>query len=62
MEIPRSENNCSAMTQLISSMTGLDPHQVRAELGCVPAMDYHVDNETFNSVVDWYAARSAIQM
>ncbi|KAB5572009.1 hypothetical protein GE09DRAFT_652075 [Coniochaeta sp. 2T2.1] len=62
MQGPRTENNCSMATQLISNMTGLDPQQVRGELGCVPGMACHVDNETFTNVVNRYTMATAVQM
>ncbi|KAB5572463.1 hypothetical protein GE09DRAFT_672778 [Coniochaeta sp. 2T2.1] len=62
MQGPRTENNCSMATQFISNMIGLDPQQVRGELGCLPGMDCHVDNETFSNFVSRYTMATTVQM
>jgi hypothetical protein len=48
------ENNCSMATDIISEMTGTDPHQVRGQLGCIPGNDCHVDNASFTNAMDRY--------
>ncbi|KAK3318458.1 hypothetical protein B0H66DRAFT_238578 [Apodospora peruviana] len=54
-------NNCSMATDLISSMVGADPFQVRATLGCAPGADCAVDNMTVSNAIDQLTA-SALRM
>ncbi|KAL2128159.1 hypothetical protein VTI74DRAFT_9563 [Chaetomium olivicolor] len=46
------ENNCSMAADLISTMTGANPHEVRSSLGCSPGMDCHVDNSKISSAIE----------
>ncbi|KAJ9129519.1 hypothetical protein NKR19_g10333 [Coniochaeta hoffmannii] len=59
MQTRGGENNGSAVTQHISSMPGLDPHQVHAEFSYMLDMDCFAGNETLNSVVNRYTAPTA---
>lgn len=53
-------SNCSMATDIISGMTGVDPHHVRGQLGCMPGMGCHVDNASFHDAVDRYTASTSI--
>ncbi|KAL2142746.1 hypothetical protein VTI28DRAFT_763 [Corynascus sepedonium] len=46
------ENNCSMAADLISTMTGANPHEVRTSLGCVPGADCHVDNAKIGTAIE----------
>ncbi|KAM7206838.1 hypothetical protein V8F20_002544 [Naviculisporaceae sp. PSN 640] len=49
-------NSCSMAANVISSMVGADPFQVRATLGCAPGVDCVVDNTTVSNAIDQLAA------
>lgn len=48
-------NNCNYATDMITTMAGVDPSMVRAELGCLPGMDCDVDNHLVFNVMDRYS-------
>ncbi|KAK3307070.1 uncharacterized protein B0T15DRAFT_163654 [Chaetomium strumarium] len=45
-------HNCSMAADLISSMTGANPHEVRTSLGCAPGTDCHVDNTKISDAIE----------
>ncbi|KAM7217545.1 hypothetical protein V8F06_007055 [Rhypophila decipiens] len=49
-------NSCSMTANVISSMVGADPFQVRATLGCPPGVDCVVDNNTVSNAIDQLTA------
>ncbi|OIW31949.1 hypothetical protein CONLIGDRAFT_246221 [Coniochaeta ligniaria NRRL 30616] len=61
MQTQQTEN-CSMATDVISGMTGMDPHHVRDQLGCMPGMDYHVGAASFGNVVDRYTTATTLGM
>jgi len=62
MQAHPTENNCSMATDIISGMTGVEPHHVRSQLGCMPGVDCHVDTASFGNVVDRYANATTLGM
>jgi hypothetical protein len=48
-------NNCNYATDMITTMAGVDPSAVRADLGCLPGMDCEVDNHLVFNVMDRYS-------
>ncbi|KAE8447666.1 hypothetical protein EG329_010472 [Mollisiaceae sp. DMI_Dod_QoI] len=48
-------NNCNYATDMITTMAGVDPSAVRADLGCEPGMDCEVDNHLVFNVMDRYS-------
>ena len=50
-------NNCNYATDLITTMAGVDPSTVRADLGCLPGMECDVDNHLVFNVMDRYTQR-----
>jgi hypothetical protein len=48
-------NNCDYATDMITTMAGVDPSAVRADLGCLPGMDCEVDNHLVFNVMDRYS-------
>jgi hypothetical protein len=50
-----SPNNCGLGSDLMATMAG-DEASVRASLGCVPGLDYQVDNVHFANAMDRYTA------
>jgi len=48
-------NNCNYATDMITTMAGVDPSAVRADLGCAPGMDCEVDNHLVFNVMDRYS-------
>jgi len=51
----RNVNNCDYATDMITTMAGVDPSTVRADLGCLPGMDCDVDNHLVFNVMDSYS-------
>jgi hypothetical protein len=47
-------NSCVYATDMISTMTGGDPIDVRADLGCVGGMECEVDNQHVFDIMDRY--------
>ncbi|AEO55314.1 hypothetical protein MYCTH_2299012 [Thermothelomyces thermophilus ATCC 42464] len=54
------KNNCAMAADLISTMTGVNPHEVRASLGCVPAADCHVDDARIGSAIERFTESGAV--
>jgi hypothetical protein len=51
-------NSCVFATDMITTMAGVDPSTVRADLGCLPGMDCEVDNHLVFNVMDRYSGTS----
>ncbi|KAH6635362.1 hypothetical protein B0J18DRAFT_45349 [Chaetomium sp. MPI-SDFR-AT-0129] len=45
-------NNCSMAADLISTMTGANPHDVRTSLGCTPGTECHVDDARIGDAIE----------
>ncbi|KAL2175700.1 uncharacterized protein P884DRAFT_279172 [Thermothelomyces heterothallicus CBS 202.75] len=54
------KNNCAMAADLISTMTGINPHEVRASLGCVPGADCHVDDARIGSAIERFTESGAV--
>lgn len=48
-------NTCVFTTDMMTSMPGADPSDIRADLGCLQGMDCEVDNQLVFNVMDRYA-------
>ncbi len=48
-------HDCNYATDIITTMAGVDPSSVRADLGCLPGMDCQVDNQLVFNVMDRYS-------
>ncbi|KAK4236982.1 hypothetical protein C8A03DRAFT_35095 [Achaetomium macrosporum] len=46
------KHNCSMAADLISTMTGANPHEVRTSLGCAPGTDCHVDSSKISDAIE----------
>jgi len=53
-------NNCNYATDMITTMAGVDPSTVRADLGCLPGMDCDVDNHLVFNVMDRYSGGAGL--
>jgi len=51
-------NSCVFAADMITAMSGRDPNDVSAELGCMPGMDCEVDNHLIFNVMDQYTGTS----
>ncbi|KAK3985972.1 hypothetical protein QBC44DRAFT_297851 [Cladorrhinum sp. PSN332] len=49
---PDEEHDCSAAADLISLMTGTNPHEVRASLGCAPGTDCRVNDNIVGDAIN----------
>ncbi|CAG8980016.1 hypothetical protein HYALB_00005190 [Hymenoscyphus albidus] len=54
-------NSCDLATDMITSMAGGDPVDVRADLGCLPGMECEVDNQLVFQVMDRYSNSLGLQ-
>jgi hypothetical protein len=48
-------NSCSFATDMITTMVGGNPEDVRADLGCAPGTECQVDNQLLFNVMDRYS-------
>jgi hypothetical protein len=51
-------NSCVFAADMITAMSGRDPNDVSADLGCMPGMDCEVDNHLIFNVMDHYTGTS----
>ncbi|KAL2169285.1 hypothetical protein VTG60DRAFT_6288 [Thermothelomyces hinnuleus] len=54
------KNNCAMAADLISTMTGVNPHEVRVSLGCAPGADCHVDDARIGSAIERFTESGAV--
>ncbi|KAH8912363.1 hypothetical protein BR93DRAFT_963547 [Coniochaeta sp. PMI_546] len=62
MQAQPGENNCALDADMISRMSGVDPHHVRGQLGCMPGIDCHVDPANFSNLMDRYTTATTMGM
>lgn len=51
--------NCTMAADIISTMTGADPHQIQSSFGCLPGQQCQVDEGIFATTLDRYTPTAA---